>query len=207
MENTERKINITYNIARLWYHSEDSTLKKLALSAFTKEELENDYKSIQTFEDAYKFLGFTTKEIKDILHNLNQISKASAAMFQLNIIRKALNYDQELSLVKGEIYYPYVPISTETSTWYDSDILDKSIKQIGKFMYQGKVYKFYGGHAISSGITGLSKFNPQDGIGTADCNLAFLGCATREIAEHFGKYFGDIIIRAKYNDLPSFMML
>ena len=33
---------------------------------------------------------------------------------------------------------------------------------------------------------------------------AFLGCMTKEIAKHFGKYFGMLITEAKYGDIPGF---
>ena len=34
--------------------------------------------------------------------------------------------------------------------------------------------------------------------------MGFLGCASEEIARHFGKYFGMLITEAKYGDLPDF---
>lgn len=37
--------------------------------------------------------------------------------------------------------------------------------------------------------------------GSAGANSGFLGCATKEIAEHFGKYFGMLITTAKYADI------
>jgi hypothetical protein len=166
-----------------------------------------DYKSIKTFTDAYNALGLQSKETEDIINSLDQISRASAAAFKLNIIKRALNNGHELHPLKGDVYYPYVPISTEASLWYSSDLFDGGINPTGRFEYQGKRYIIYGGHAVNSGTSGLCKFNPQDGVAVADCNPAFLGCATREIAEHFGKYFGDIITEAKYGDLSDFKLL
>ena len=37
--------------------------------------------------------------------------------------------------------------------------------------------------------------------GSASANSGFLGCATKEIAQHFGKYFGMLITTAKYADI------
>ena len=45
------------------------------------------------------------------------------------------------------------------------------------------------------------------GIGFADAYAGFLGCATEEIAQHFGKYFGILITEAKYGDLPNFEII
>ena len=165
-----------------------------------------NYKSIQTFTDARNALGLQHKKVEDIINSLEQISKASAAAFKLNIIRRALNNGYEQSLLTGGVYYPYVPISTEQSSWY-SGPFDGNIKPVGKFKYQNEIYIIYGGHAVNSGTSGLGKFNIRDGVGVTDCNLAFLGCATREIADHFGKYFGDIITESKYGDLPGFELL
>ena len=35
----------------------------------------------------------------------------------------------------------------------------------------------------------------------------FLGCATEEIAKHFGKYFGMTITKAKYSNLEDFKII
>ena len=31
-------------------------------------------------------------------------------------------------------------------------------------------------------------------------------CATKEIAQHFSKYFGMLIMEARYDDLPDFII-
>ena len=41
-----RNISVTLEQAREWYNSENDTLRTLALNAYTKEELELDYNSI-----------------------------------------------------------------------------------------------------------------------------------------------------------------
>lgn len=48
-------------------------------------------------------------------------------------------------------------------------------------------------------IEGLGDFNYSTGSGSA--NSGFLDCATKEIANHFGKYFGMLITTAKYADI------
>lgn len=52
--------------------------------------------------------------------------------------------------------------------------------------------------------TGLSCFRPYGSVGFADAVVGFLGCATVEIAQHFGKYFGMLITEAKYGDMVDF---
>ena len=41
----------------------------------------------------------------------------------------------------------------------------------------------------------------------ADANFGFLGCATKKIAQHFGKYFGMLITEAKYGDMVDFEII
>ena len=54
----ERNITITLEKAREWYNSDYSSLKEIALQAFSKEELTGfDLKKIKTFKDALTVLG------------------------------------------------------------------------------------------------------------------------------------------------------
>lgn len=38
-------------------------------------------------------------------------------------------------------------------------------------------------------------------------NIGFLGCASEDIARHFGKYFGMLITEAKYADMIDFKII
>lgn len=67
---------------------------------------------------------------------------------------------------------------------------------IGKIKSAGKEYNVLGGDAT---FGGLGYFYYFDGVGHAD--IGFLGCASKEIAQHFGKYFGMLITTAKYADI------
>ena len=135
-------------------------------------------------------------------NNIATISKASAAMFKLNIIRKALNLGQDLHLTKDPedsyIYYPYNPFVTKSSTYYKSDINSGKMEVIGKIKSEGEEYNVLGGDATFGGYAGLGYFYYFDGVGHADTDIGFLGCASKEIAQHFGKYFGMLITHAKY---------
>lgn len=44
-------------------------------------------------------------------------------------------------------------------------------------------------------------------MGDTNANSGFLGCATEEIAKHFGKYFGMLITEAKYGDIVNFEII
>lgn len=185
-------------------------LRDVALKAFTKEELETkSFKDIKTFQDACKTLSLDYNSMLSI-NQLKSVSRASVAMFKLNIIRKALNFSQDLNLTTdskdSRIYYPFNPIMTTDATYYKKEIKANMLEIIGNIKNEGIPYKILGG-AYNCGYVGLGCFDPSRCFGFADANSAFLGCATKEIAEYFSKYFGMLITEAKYGDLPDFEII
>ena len=202
----ERNITITLNKAKEWFNSGNATLKEIALQAFSKEELTTfDFTKIKTFEDALTALGYkesTKTYIRNTINDISMYSRASAAMTKLNIIRKALNLGQDLHLTKDYyIYYPYNLFVTKSSTYFKSEINSGKMEVIGKIKSEGKEYNVLGGRASYGGAAGLGDFDSYCGVGSAYADIGFLGCATKEIAEHFGKYFGMLITTAKYADI------
>ena len=205
-------INVTLDEAKELYNSGNETLKELALKAFTENELKvPHYSEIKTFEDAVKAVGMNLQLELTIVEDIEKESKASAAMFKLNIIRKALNLGQDLHLTKDPedsyIYYPYNPFVTNSSTYYESDINSGKMEVIGKFKCEGEEYNVLGGDADYGDYAGLGGFNSSDGAGNAGANVGFLGCANKEIAQHLGKYFGMLITEAKYGDMVDFEVI
>ena len=204
----ERNIKITLDKAREWYNSDNESLKEIALQAFDKGELTCNFKNITTFKKACEALGLNYDDMFYITKNIATISKSSAAMFKLNIIRKALNFGQDLHLTKDPenyyIYYPYNPFVTKSSTYYKSEINSGKMEVIGKIKSEGEEYNVLGGRADIGVSVGLGRFDSRFGVGFADANVGFLGCANKEIAQHFGKYFGMLITEAKYGDLADF---
>lgn len=199
-----RNVKITLEKAKEWYKSNDDSLKEVALQAFTKEELEPfDFTTIKTFEDACKFLGFTTLDICILVDRIATDSIAAVASFKLNIIRRALNKDQNIDLLNGTIWYPYTPFIAEDNTYQK----DNNEKEVKAFVYKNKIYKIIGGFAGFGLHDGLGSFDSCNGVGHAYAAIGFLGCATKEIAEHFGKYFAKEIFDAKYGDLINYKWL
>ena len=205
------KITITLDQARSWFRSGNDELRELALQAFGKDALVGSFRDITTFEKACEVLGLNYDDMFYITKNITTISKASAAMFKLNIIRKALNLDQDLRLTKNPkdsyIYYPHNPFVTKSSTYYKSEIDSGKMEVIGKIKSEGEKYNVLGGDATFGGYAGLGYFYYFDGVGHADADIGFLGCASREIAQHFGKYFGMLITEAKYGDMGDFEII
>ena len=208
MENNTT-INVTLYEARKWFNSGNATLKEIALKAFSKDELTYNFKDITTFKKACEVLSLNYDDMFYITKNIATISKASAAMFKLNIIRKALNLGQDLHLIKDPkdfyIYYPYNPFVTKSSFYYNNEINLGRMKVIGKIKSEGEEYNVLGGGTCKS--ISLGNFISSDSIGSADAGVGFLGCASQEIAQHFGKYFGMLITEAKYADMIDFEML
>ena len=211
----ERNVIVTLNKAKEWFNSNNETLKELALQAFSEEELTTfDFTKIKTFEDALTALGYkesTKTYIRNTINDISMYSRASAAMTKLNIIRKALNLGQDLHLTKDLkdscIYCPYNPFITKSSTYYKSELNSGKMEVIGKIKSEGEEYNVLGGDAVYGCSADLGGFGSVSGVGSATANIGFLGCATKEIAEHFGKYFGMLITEAKYGDMVDFEII
>ena len=202
-----RTIPLSLREAKQWYKSNNDTLKTLALRVFTEEELVDSFVNITSFKDACDVLNIDYNNINYGANYISNISKSSAAIFKLNIIRKALNFGQDLNLTTNSkdsrIYYPFNPIMTTDSTYYEKEIKENRLEIIGNIKNEGVLYKVLG-NTSNCGYVGLGCFDSSRRIGLADANCALLGCANKEIAEHFSKYFGMLITEAKYGDLPNF---
>lgn len=207
----KRNVTVTLDKAREWFNSGNESLKEIALQAFNKDELVYNFKNIKTFKDACDALNYYYIAANITARNVAVFSKASAAMFKLNIIRKALNLGQDLHLTKDPkdsyIYYPYNPFIIKGSTYYQSDIDSGKKEVIGEIKFKGEEYYILSGYVGNGTSTGLGDSYSTYNMGYADASIGFLGCANREIARHFGKYFGMLITEAKYGDMIDFVII
>ena len=207
----ERNITITLEKARELYYSGNNSFKEMALRVFNKFELESSYGQIRTFRAACDALNIDYNSVKYRILYIAEISKASAAMFKLNIIRKALNLDQDLHLTKNPeykyLYYPDNPFITKDSTYYKDELNSGKVEIIGRIKSEEKEYIVLGGDTYGAKFSGLGHFYPGGSVGFADTSIGLLGCVTKEIAEHFGKYFGMLITEAKYGDIVDFEII
>lgn len=199
----ERNITVSIAQARDWFNSGNKQLQALALQVFDRKELASDFRHIVTFKDACKVLGFSYST-DDIIRTL---SISTSAMFRLNIIRQALNLGYDMQLVKNPsksyIYCPYNPFITKVEgfRYYKDEINSGVIEIIGEIRAGGVSYYVLNSVAYFNGIDGVGNFNYSTGSGRALTDSGFLGCASMEIAQHFGKYFGMLITTAKYADI------
>ena len=207
----ERNVTVTLEKAKEWFNSGNATLKEIALQAFGKEELVCNFKDITTFKKACEALGLNYDIISIVAKDVATFSRASAAMFKLNIIRKALNLGYNLHLTKdpehSHIYYPYNPFVTVDSTYFMDELNSGEIEVIGKIKNGGTLYNVISGDPSYSYHDGLGDFNSEVGGASANACTGFLGCASPEIAQHFGKYFGMLITEAKYADMVNFEII
>ena len=207
----ERNITVTLDKAKEWFNSGNATLKDIALQAFDENELVCNFKDITTFKKACEALGLNYDIISIVAKDVATFSKASAAMFKLNIIRKVLNLGQDLHLTKdpkgSHLYYPYNPFITEGSTYFMDELNSGEIEVIGKIKNEGTLYNVLSGYPSHGYNAGLGDFNSEVGGASANTCIGFLGCASPEIAQHFGEYFGMIITEAKYADMVNFEIL
>ena len=199
----ERNITITIDKAREWYNSENDTLKKIALQAFNENELKFNFRSIKTFKKACEVLNIDYDHINFVIEDILIFGGgiSSVEMLKLNIIKKALNLGQDLSFTENSknphLYYPYNPCVNKNSTLYKDQLNSGKIEIIGKIKVGKTEYNILGGSAICS----------CDNVGCFGNYGEFLGCATEEIAKHFGKYFGMTITKAKYSNLEDFEII
>lgn len=200
----ERKITITLEKAREWYNSNNVSLKEIALQAFNEEELIYNFKSITTFQKACETLNLNYGEMLHVKMHIDTFSRASAAMFKLNIIRKALNLGQDLHLTESPIWYPINPFLAENATHFRDKLKTHEIEVVGKIKNKGEIYEVIGGLADDSNDDGLGDFCYDVKVGFTTASSGFLGCASEEIAKHFSKYFGMLITEAKYADIVDF---
>ena len=209
----ERNITVTIDDARELYNSGNENFKKIALQAFSENELKFNFRSIKSLRDACKALDLKYSDVVFTASAVEKFSKSSAAKLKLNIIKRALNLGYDLELTENckdsYIYYPYNPFTDESSNYVNEFNADKSdknkqIKIIGKIKNKGVLYNVLGGATILSCGHGVGCFYYTNKVGYCYSDSGFLGCATEEIARHFGKYFGMLIIEAKYGDLKDF---
>ena len=202
----ERSIIITIDKAIEWYNSGNESLKELALQAFSENELKFNFRSIKSLKDACKALDLKYSDVVSTASAVEKFSKASAALFKLSFIRKALNLGQDLHLTKHSsyIYFPYNPFVTKNSTYFKNEIYSFKMELIGKIKIKEEEYYVIGGGVDNSGYEGVGCFSSNIGVGHTYANTGFLGCATEEIAKHFSLYFGMLITEAKYGDMDYF---
>jgi hypothetical protein len=186
----EKEINlkVTLEQARKWYFESDNVeLTRLALQAFTLEELVGDHwQKIKTFDDVLEELGYSKENFAFHKSNLSKCPNYEhlLSLYKIDLIRTALNGKYwNPSFTKDKIYYPqlllfksYEKVKELTSTYYY--LCGKVLAEGNPFYVVGNTFSFF--------TNGLGAFvfecsNSVDHI--------LFSCKSAEIAMHFSKYF------------------
>ena len=208
----KKTLDISIDMAREWYDSGNETLRKLALECYSVYELKVvPFEEIKSFEDAVNVLGMDIDETNSIVCLIKKKSKSSAAMFKLNIIRKALNLGYDLRLTKNPInsyiYCPNNELITKNSVYYKEELNSGELEIIGSVNCEEIEFYVLCGNTYYSTSDGLCDFFHGVGVSYSTSIIWYLGCANEKIAKHFGKYFGMLITEAKYGDLNDFKII
>lgn len=113
------------------------------------------------------------------------------------------------SLVRGfnytvNILYA-IPIESEVIDPYCGKIKIDKYEKLGEFKSERTIYEIFNVGVYSNiDYKGLCNYNPDRRYSFISIDNGFLGCATEDIARHFGKYFGMLIIEAMYADIVDF---
>lgn len=190
----ERILTINLQEARKWYKGNVKELRDLALKTFSEDELEcPQWQSIKTWDDVLNALNISD----DITLGLPTKARYAA---RVQMIRETLNADYDLKLWEGIIWYPYFRIGPENKVVKYSNFNCGNIK-VSKYLSNSKDKLFYvGGCALLGSTLGSGCFPYCNGIRYSDPACGSLGCATKEIAEHFGKYFYFEILASWFGD-------
>lgn len=195
-----RNVNVTLEKAKEWY-KKGGDLKEVALQAFTEEEMKGvDFKCITTMNDVVAVLHIDRDEYMTIVKLLEKHSRASVAAFKLNLVRKALNLGQKMDFKKGTIWYPYTPAILPNNSYCKGSYE----VEVAKVKIGCDTFTLLGGYADYSTVVGLGSFASYDGVANSAASVGFLGCATKEIAQHMGKHFAKLIFEAKYGDTVNY---
>ena len=206
----ERNITLSLFKAKEWFNSNCKELKELALQVFSEKELTTfTYQDITSFEDAMNALGYFESVKRTYESYIQDLDRATAAMLKLNIVRKALNFENNIEFIRGDIWSPYHILVPESSNYYKKKMKNSTLSVVGTLIHNGNKYKLFGGDADYSAYSGLTNFSPykDNNICYLYASAGFLGCATKEIAKHFGKYFAKEIFDAKYGNFIEYQWL
>lgn len=197
-----RNISLTLMKAKEWYNSDSAELKEIALQAYTEEELTvSEWYNIKTFWDAVWALDLTKTRVLTAINNIqcmevnSYVKRHLIAVYELDIIRMALNKGWNPKMTKGTIYYPNVRFyiaGAESREAAENN--DWEVKEI--FKTDGKKYSLVGGDCNSYYGTGISIFGQR--YGSICPNVSLLCCKSKEIAQHMSRYFAKEIFEACY---------
>lgn len=202
---TKRPYYLSLKEAREFMKSNNESLRKIAMATFSRTELW-DFSQIKSLRDACRKLNLSYVKTLDTARAIALVSVASEAIFELNIIRKALNSDKTIKINEGDVYYPHIIFTEGTKSYTDALAKNVGGVYLGAFKVYGETFRVIGGLSALSTTWGVGNWTSSTGLGNIT-NLACLGCSSKEIAKHLSKYFGLLIIEAQFGDMEGYKRL
>lgn len=155
-----------------------------------------DWKEIKTVEQVLDYCKkYFYQESVALINNLNYLDEQDYEYWIIlyRLIVMAITDNEEISLTKGDIYYPYVQfceLGKEKSCRGDTII--------GHISYGGNIYAVVGSDALGGSRAGLGGFYSHDGVSFSRAHLGFRSVSLSEKAQHISKYFGKVVFYIMY---------
>lgn len=161
-----------------------------------KNELKPFYRNIKNLIDVKQALKISDSEW-DSINNISITEAKYSALVAL--IRKALHIGIDTSLWNGCYYFPYFYMGKSENmkgcTSYNCENI--IVKEPDP---TGETHLSVCGGAFPGSYEGLASFDGIILAGGARADVGAVGCVSKEIAIHFGKYFGFFILKSWYGD-------
>jgi hypothetical protein len=159
------------------------------------------WKRIKTFKDACEVLSLDASLPILSLETEFDYSKHLAAVYKLDIIRRALNRNWNPSLIDGNIFFPIIRFFGD----YDEALhyaTSYNLQIYGNIEIDDKVYTVVSGD-VGCHSQGLSNFDGYDDT----FRSANSDCQSEEIARHMSKYFAKEIFDATFAQFDNYKWL
>lgn len=155
-----------------------------------------DWKEIKTVEQVLDYCKkYFYQESVALINNLNYLDEQDYEYWIIlyRLIVMAITDNEEISLTKGDIYYPYVQFCElgKEKTCFGDTI-------IGHISYEGNTYTVVGGSAHCGSRAGLGCFVSYAGVSRSAAVVGFRSVSLFEKAKHISKYFGKVVFYIMY---------
>ena len=154
-------------------------------------DAEPHWKSIKTFEEAYKYCENRFPEYIISYDNMEE-NTYEEKIAMLRLVIAALTNNEKLSLTSGTIYYPALQL-------YKADcsepVIGKNI--VGTIMTEGEKYVVASITAHTTYLKGLGEFTSNCPFSSISTSIN-IGLSSKEIADHLTKYFGKLLFEVMY---------
>lgn len=191
----KRTIEVSLQTAKEWYNSKNEALKKVALQAFSKEELtRKSFRDIKTVNDAICYLK-DNQLYGDLIEEYEKApcTSYSETLATYRIVVAALTHNEDRHFTTGECWFPVVQFCK-----IGKEEKCHANKKIGTIEHDGKKYTVMGGFAHRSALAGLGRFDSASAVSDSWATVSFRSVSRCEIAEYISEQFGRLLFEVHY---------